>query len=1038
MSSQPSELERSIWQHHRCDETALIQSLSQLIQQRPIEGKTTQTACRLVKRARVLQSEESSISRFIHEYDLRSEEGVLLMCMAEALLRIPDKATQQRLVNEILSRGHWEEHLGSDTSLLVNASTWGLYFGSQIVDHAPLEPESAQNILQQFSQRIGSNMAHAAMVQAVKLMAEHFVMGAEISDAVARAQINELQRVSFDCLGEAAQCQKDVDTYYAAYYDAIEQIGNNCSEAALFNQFSISIKLSALHSRYDSFKQQQVLEELTPRLKKLVLLAKKRHVQVTLDAEESDHLALSLLIFKTLWHDPDIAGWHGFGLAVQAYQKRALPLLKWLVSLAKKEQSRIPVRLVKGAYWDSEIKLAQQLGIDDYPLFTRKAATDISYLACAEYMLQQHDTIYPQFATHNAQTIASILEAGRGKRFEFQRLHGMGQELYQALYEIEAEAPPCRIYAPVGLHNRLLPYLVRRLLENGANSSFVNQLADPQIGEEALVTHPLNRLQTSVQPLIKPTNIYAPERLNSKGIDLHCPTIQQQIQQAIDKHWKQPWLATPLINGIPQQGSCKPLYNPANFNDRIGQLIEATPEQVELAYKISKQSLNEWQEITIEQRAEALNRCADLFEDQLPDLMAHIIREGGRTLPDALSEVREAIDFLRYYASQACTLQQASENLPGPTGEHNQLALYGRGVITCISPWNFPLAIFTGQIAAALVVGNAVIAKPASSTPLTAFAAIKLLHQAGIPNGVLQLIPGDSHIIGKALIENPALAGIAFTGSLSSAQMMNRTLAHRPGAILPLIAETGGINVMLADSTALLDQLIPDVLTSAFNSAGQRCSALRVLIVQEEIAELVINRLCECMNELTIGNPAELSTDIGPVISAEAHQELQAYCNKTARQMKLLHTISPQKHPGHFISPHLFEIPNLQVMTGETFGPVLHLLRYKRGELSTMIKQINAMGYGLTLGLHSRLQSTIQRVMTQAKVGNIYINRNMIGAVVGSQPFGGEGASGTGPKAGGPHYLQRFAHERTISINTTAIGGNAELLGQPSPYLHSS
>ncbi len=971
MSSQPSELERSIWQHHRCDETALIQSLSQLIQQRPIEGKITQTACRLVKRARVLQSEESSISRFIHEYDLRSEEGVLLMCMAEALLRIPDKATQQRLVNEILSRGHWEEHLGSDTSLLVNASTWGLYFGSQIVDHAPLEPESAQNILQQFSQRIGSNMAHAAMVQAVKLMAEHFVMGAEISDAVARAQINELQRVSFDCLGEAAQCQKDVDTYYAAYYDAIEQIGNNCSEAALFNQFSISIKLSALHSRYDSFKQQQVLEELTPRLKKLVLLAKKRHVQVTLDAEESDHLALSLLIFKTLWHDPDIAGWHGFGLAVQAYQKRALPLLKWLVSLAKKEQSRIPVRLVKGAYWDSEIKLAQQLGIDDYPLFTRKAATDISYLACAEYMLQQHDTIYPQFATHNAQTIASILEAGRGKRFEFQRLHGMGQELYQALYEIEAEAPPCRIYAPVGLHNRLLPYLVRRLLENGANSSFVNQLADPQIGEEALVTHPLNRLQTSVQPLIKPTNIYAPERLNSKGIDLHCPTIQQQIQQAIDKHWKQPWLATPLINGIPQQGSCKPLYNPANFNDRIGQLIEATPEQVELAYKISKQSLNEWQEITIEQRAEALNRCADLFEDQLPNLMAHIIREGGRTLPDALSEVREAIDFLRYYASQACTLQQASENLPGPTGEHNQLALYGRGVITCISPWNFPLAIFTGQIAAALVVGNAVIAKPASSTPLTAFAAIKLLHQAGIPNGVLQLIPGDSHIIGKALIENPALAGIAFTGSLSSAQMMNRTLAHRPGAILPLIAETGGINVMLADSTALLDQLIPDVLTSAFNSAGQRCSALRVLIVQEEIAELVINRLCECMNELTIGNPAELSTDIGPVISAEAHQELQAYCNKTARQMKLLHTISPQKHPGHFISPHLFEIPNLQVMTGETFGPVLHLLRYKRGELSTMIKQINAMGYGLTLGLHSRLQSTIQRVMTQAKVGNI-------------------------------------------------------------------
>ncbi len=1036
MSSQPSDLERSIRQHHRCDEAALTQSLSQLIQQRSTKEQTSQVACQLVRRARFLQSEERSITQFIHEYDLRTEEGVLLMCLAEALLRIPDKATRQRLVNEILSRGHWEKHLGSDTSLLVNASTWGLYLGSQIVEQAPLEPESAQNILQQLSQRIGSSMAHAALLQAVKLMAEHFVMGAEISDAIAHAQVNELQRVSFDCLGEAAQCQKDVDTYYAAYYDAIEQIGNNCSEAALFNQFSISIKLSALHARYDSFKQQQVLKELTPRLKKLVLLAKKRHVQVTLDAEESDHLALSLLIFKTLWHDPDIAGWHGFGLAVQAYQKRALPLLKWLVSLAKKEQSRIPIRLVKGAYWDSEIKLAQQLGIDDYPLFTRKAATDISYLACAEYMLQQRDTLYPQFATHNAQTITYILEAGRGKTFEFQRLHGMGQELYQALYELEPEAPPCRIYAPVGLHNRLLPYLVRRLLENGANSSFVNQLADPQVSEEMLVTHPLNRLQTAVQPLIKPVNIYAPERLNSKGIDLRCPAIQQQIQQAIDEHYKEPWLATPLIDGIPQQGNCRPLYNPANLNDRVGQLIEATPDQVGLAYTTSEQSLNEWQETTIEQRAEILNRCADLFEDQQPNLMAHIIREGGRTLPDALSEVREAIDFLRYYANQACTLQQASKRLPGPTGEHNQLALYGRGVITCISPWNFPLAIFTGQIAAALVVGNAVIAKPASSTPLTAFAAIKLLHQAGIPNGVLQFIPGDSRIIGGALIDNPALAGIAFTGSLSSAQMMNRTLAHRSGAILPLIAETGGINIMLADSSALLDQLIPDVLTSAFNSAGQRCSALRVLIVQEDIAESVINRLGQCMNELTLGNPAELATDMGPVISAEAHQELRAYCDKMTKQMTLLHKISSPDHPGHFISPHLFEIPSLQVMSRETFGPILHLLRYKRGELSSMIQQTNAMGYGLTLGLHSRLQSTIQRVMAQAKVGNIYINRNMIGAVVGSQPFGGEGRSGTGPKAGGPHYLQRFAHERTISINTTAIGGNTELLGHPSSYLH--
>lgn len=1032
MSSQQSKLESAIWQSHRCDEVELIQSLSQLIQQTPTAELATQTtACQLVSRARTLQSEEQSISSFIHEYDLRTEEGVLLMCMAEALLRIPDSKTQQRLVNEILTRGHWDEHLGSNTSLLVNASTWGLFFGSQMVEQPLLESKTAQNILQQISQRIGSKMAHTAMMQAVKLMAEHFVMGAEISDAIARAQVSRQQRVSFDCLGEAAQCQMDVDGYFAAYQDAIEQIGENCTKERLFDQFSISIKLSALHSRYDSFKQPQVMKELIPPLRKLIILAKQQHVQVTLDAEEADHLALSLQIFKTLWHDPTIKGWHGFGLAVQAYQKRALPLLKWLVALAKERKSRIPVRLVKGAYWDSEIKLAQQLGLDDYPVFTRKTATDISYLACANYMLQQSDSLYPQFATHNAHTITWILQASQGKTFEFQRLHGMGEALYQAINEIEPNAPPCRIYAPVGLHNRLLPYLVRRLLENGANSSFVNQMADQQVSDEALVSNPLSRFkQSAIHPLIKPAEIYAPERRNSKGLDLHCPNTIQRIQRAIDEHNKVAWQVAPLIKGIPQRGDSKPLYNPANHSDQIGQLIEANVEQVNLAYTISQKSLSEWQLTSIEQRATILNKCADLFEEQLPELMAHIIREAGRTLPDALSEVREAIDFLRYYAYQACSLQQASRDLPGPTGEQNQLALYGRGVITCISPWNFPLAIFTGQIAAALVVGNAVVAKPASATPLTAFAAIKLMHQAGIPSNTLQLIPGDSRIIGKALVDNPALAGIAFTGSLAGAQRINRSLANRQGAILPLIAETGGINVMLADSTALLDQLIPDLLTSAFNSAGQRCSALRVLIVQEEIAELVIDRLLACMDELKLGAPDQLATDIGPVISADALQTLQAYCDKMEKQVTLLHKVSLHNNEGHFMPPHLFEIPNLQVMSGETFGPVLHLLRYKGGELAQMIQQINAMGYGLTLGLHSRLQSTMQLVTTTAKVGNIYINRNMIGAVVGSQPFGGEGTSGTGPKAGGPYYLQRFAHERTVSINTTAIGGNTELLGR--------
>ncbi|MCF6282619.1 MAG: bifunctional proline dehydrogenase/L-glutamate gamma-semialdehyde dehydrogenase PutA [Candidatus Polarisedimenticolaceae bacterium] len=1030
MPSQHPELERAIRQNHRCDETKLIQRLTLLAHQTSANEQVIQTTARqLVKRARTLQSEEQSIASFIHEYDLRTEEGVLLMCMAEALLRIPDGETQQRLVNEILTRGHWEEHLGSDSSLLVNASTWGLYFGSQMVEQPLLESETPQNTLQQLSQRIGSKMAHAAMIQAVKLMAEHFVMGAEIGDAIARAQIDGEQRVSFDCLGEAAQCQEDVDAYFAAYRDAIEQVGENSSAATLFDQFSISIKLSALHSRYDSFKQQRVLQELLPPLRELIILAKQRHVQVTLDAEEADHLSLSLQIFESLWHDPAIAGWHGFGLAVQAYQKRALPLLEWLVALAKERQSSIPIRLVKGAYWDSEIKLAQQLGLNDYPVFTRKAATDISYLACANYMLQQSDYIYSQFASHNAHTISWILQAGQGKKFEFQRLHGMGEELYQALYEAHPDTPPCRIYAPVGLHNRLLPYLVRRLLENGANASFVNQMADQRLSDEALVIEPHTRLdQPTNHPLIKPAEIYAPKRINAKGLDLHCQNTMKRLQRAIDEHRTQQWRVTPLINGKPQEGQAKPFYNPADHTDKIGQLVEATAEQVDLAYQTCQQSLDEWQQLSTQQRAEIINDCADLYEEQLPELMAHIIREGGRTLPDALAEVREAIDFLRYYANQACTLQQASKNLPGPTGEQNQLALCGRGVIACISPWNFPLAIFTGQIAAALVIGNAVVAKPASATPLTAFSAVKLMHLAGLPSGVLQLLPGDSRIIGNALIDNPALAGIAFTGSLSGAQLMNRSLANRQGAILPLIAETGGINVMIADSSALLDQLIPDLLTSAFNSAGQRCSALRVLIVQEEIADTAIDRLCKCIDELSLGDPTELATDIGPVISEEAQQALQTYCDKMSEQFTLLHKAPYQNNKGHFMPPHLFEIPNLQVMTDETFGPVLHLLRYKRGQLPQMIKQINAMGYGLTLGLHSRLQSTIQRVKTQAKVGNIYINRNMIGAVVGSQPFGGEGTSGTGPKAGGPNYLQRFAHERTVSINTTAIGGDAELL----------
>ena len=1015
---------------HRGDETEIVERLVSLAkcsaeQQQVIDRQ----ALRLARRARSLLLEQTSISSLLHEYDLRTEEGVLLMCMAEALLRIPDAETRAGLVAEIISRGHWDEHLGHGTSLLVNASTWGLYFGSQLLEQPLLEGDRPQSVLQQLTARVGSKVAQAAMVQAVRLMADHFVMGADIIDAISRAQVEGHKRVSFDCLGEAAQCQRDVDHYFDAYHTAIEEIGKSTTEEQLYDQYSISLKLSALHPRYDSFKRQRVMDELLPRLRDLILRARAKHVQVTLDAEELDQLELSLRLFESLWRDSDIDGWSGFGLAVQTYQKRALPLLQWLAALAQEQNRTIPVRLVKGAYWDAEIKLTQQQGLRDYAVFTRKAATDVSYLACAGYMLQQGDRFYPQFASHNAYSIAWILNNATHNNYEFQRLHGMGEEPYQALYEDMPDAPPCRVYAPVGLHNTLLPYLVRRLLENGANSSFVNQLADQELPPAYLVENPIERLSQPACKLLKPCELYLPDRVNSSGLDLHAPDVTASLEQALAEQFKQQWTSAPLIGGQHYEANSRPLQNPADQDDEIGTLHEAEPVHVELAYKTCQQAITEWQQLAMEQRASLLEACADLFEQQKIKLMARIIREGGRCIPDALSEVREAVDFLRYYASQAKRLQDETAELPGPTGESNSLGLHGRGVVACISPWNFPLAIFSGQIAAALVVGNAVVAKPASATPMTASLAVELMHKAGIPTGVLQLVPGNSRTIGPLLLDHPALAGVAFTGSLSGAQQINRTLAQRPGPILPLIAETGGINVMIADSSALLDQLIPDVLTSAFNSAGQRCSALRVLLVQHDIADQVIKRLCECMEELAIGNPRWLATDIGPVINREAWQQLSDYCEQMAIKVDLLHRLPVvSSGRGHYLSPHLFEIPGLETLQGETFGPVLHLLRYRKTDLPKVIDQVNAMGYGLTLGLHSRLPSTMALVTARARIGNIYINRNMIGAVVGSQPFGGEGLSGTGPKAGGPHYLLRFAHERTVSINTTAIGGNPELL----------
>ena len=1034
-----SPLRAAIAAAYLADESACVDGiLRETALDEAVQRRAHRRAFELVKTIRHRQRQESSLDAFLHEYDLSSQEGVMLMCLAEALLRIPDGDTADRLIQDKLSKGVWDKHLGHSHSLLVNASTWGLMLTGRLVKWSAGHPHDLGEALGRLAARLGEPMVRLALKQAMGILGEQFVMGRNIDEALSRShhKSQRLYRYSFDMLGEAALTYQDADRYTEAYLDTIAEIAADSASQApdFFARPSLSVKLSALHPRYEFSHRDEVMTELLPRLSHIVSKARAANVAVTLDAEESDRLELALDLFAAIFHSPSLDTWPGLGLAVQAYQKRALAVLNWLIDTARARGRRIPVRLVKGAYWDTEIKRAQMLGLPNYPVYTRKLSTDVSYLACAKKMFAAHDALFPQFATHNAYTAAALIEiAGDRRDFEFQRLHGMGAALYQQLLNDSELGVACRVYAPVGSHEDLLPYLVRRLLENGANTSFVNRLEDERTPIEEVIADPIARLQATTpkpHPRIPlPADLY-PDRLNSAGIDLSDSLALQALAGTMETALEKPKRATPLIGREATIGEERALHDPSDRRQIVGSVVNTDTTMLEHALAAAATAAPKWNAVPAARRAEILERAAMLLEENRPELMALSIREGGKTVPDALAEVREAVDFCRYYAALARRDFASPHSLPGPTGEHNELQYHGRGVFACISPWNFPLAIFTGQISAALAAGNAVIAKPAGQTPLVAHRAVQLLHDAGVPFEVLHFVPGEGRLLGPLLARDERINGIAFTGSTETARSLQRTLAVREGAIVPLIAETGGINTMIVDSSALPEQVVKDTLRSAFNSAGQRCSALRVLFLQEEIAPRVMELLVGAMAELRIGDPALLSTDIGPVIDEAAREKLMkhaAYMEKHGRLIYKMEMPEELRH-GCYFAPHLFEMEQLGHLREEVFGPILHVVHFRGNALDKIIDDINASGYGLTLGIHSRVDTTIRHIQGRARVGNCYVNRDMIGAVVGVQPFGGEGLSGTGPKAGGPDYLRRFAVERTLTINTAAVGGNTTLL----------
>ncbi len=994
-------------------------------------------AAALVTRVRARAKDQSVVESFMRQYDLSSEEGVLLMCVAEALLRIPDTRTADMLIRDKLGDANWRKHLGRSESLLVNASTWGLLLTGQLVNLADSTRTDFTGALRRLVARIGEPTIRVAVRQAMRIMGHQFVMGQTIDEALDRStkKENAAYRYSFDMLGEAALTAADAERYQQAYRDAIAALGRRGPFASHTEAPSISVKLSALFPRYELAQRERARTALVEKLLELARLSMKAGIALSVDAEEAERLELSLDIIGEVFAHPSLEGWNGLGIVVQAYAKRTPFVIDWVVEMALAHKRRWYVRLVKGAYWDAEIKKAQEQGLSGYPVYTRKANTDVSYLACARRLFAAGShLIYPQFATHNAHTIAAVHHLAQGRPFEFQRLHGMGTDLYAEVIGPKDFNVPCRVYAPVGTHEDLLPYLVRRLLENGANTSFVNRVVDEDMPARELVADPCETVRafdSIPHPRIPlPANLYGELRKNSMGVNFANDNELTTLAEAVNA-FTGPWTAGPLVPGAASKGALVEVTNPADRRQRVGSYLAADDATVEKALANAHAARERWNNLPVANRAAMLEYAAEQLEAHRGEFIALCVREAGKTLPDAIAEIREAADFLRYYATMARRLFAEPEVLPGPTGESNRLFLQGRGVFVGISPWNFPLAIFVGQVSAALAAGNPVIAKPAEQTSLIGYLAARLLHEAGIPEDVLQFVPGDGATVGAALTRDPRVAGVVFTGSTETAWAINRALAARNAQIAALIAETGGQNAMIADSSALAEQIVKDVIVSAFQSAGQRCSAARVLYVQDDIADKVVAMLAGAMNELKVGDPGLLSTDVGPVIDEDARAillEHAARMDTEARKIGEVPMDAAATAHGTFFAPRAYEIPSLSVLSREIFGPVLHVIRWKASELDQVIGAINATGYGLTLGIHSRIDATIDYISRNARVGNCYVNRNQIGAVVGVQPFGGEGLSGTGPKAGGPHYLLRFAGERTLTINTTAAGGNASLL----------
>jgi RHH-type proline utilization regulon transcriptional repressor/proline dehydrogenase/delta 1-pyrroline-5-carboxylate dehydrogenase len=987
------------------------------------EHSAGKKAKELIEQIRAQKRPAGQLESFLQEYSLSTEEGLALMSLAEALLRIPDKSTANALIRDKVAAANWMERRGTAKDWVVKAAGFGLFMSSKTLDG--------------LFARVGEPFVREAMVGAMQVLGKQFVLGRDIEEAVqnSRKYTAKGYRISYDRLGEGARTAIDAQNYFESYAQAIAYIGERAKSETL--RPGISVKLSALYPRYSVLQEERCVPVMSAQLHELCELAMRHRISLTVDAEESERLDVSVKIIESILCDPKFREWEGFGLAVQAYHKATLPLIDHIVDRARAGGKRIQMRLVKGAYWDSEIKKSQVNGFDDFPVYTRKCHTDTSYLVCAGRMFAAGDILYPMLATHNALSAAQILELSKSWNtpFEFQRLFGMGQGLHDLI--LQHQQVGVSIYAPVGPHEDLLPYLVRRLLENGANSSFVNQVLNPDASVDELVVSPVDKSRIeneSKHPrIILPKDLFLNEkpmgRLNSRGLDLYAAEVRAELKSATESFVKNLEAAS-LINGVVQHGGfMHSVVNPAKTAKVVGHAVHAGRGPVDKAFESAMSGFGTWNEAEPEIRACALDRAADLLEARQKDFMTLLVREAGKTWSDALNEVREAVDFLRYYAAQGRGVF-APEIMAGPTGEKNQLSLHGRGVFVCISPWNFPLAIFTGQIAAALMAGNAVIAKPAEQTPLIAMRMIQLLHEAGVHKAALHLIIGDG-TIGEALVQHRAVAGVAFTGSTEVARIINRVLATKDGPIVPLIAETGGQNVMLVDSSALPEQVVDDAILSAFGSAGQRCSALRVLCLQDDCADKIIRLLKGAMAELYVGDPAAFSTDIGPVIDEEARSKLtrhRAALNGFGKLIAQVDVTPAQEQSGFFFAPCAYEITTIKALKGEVFGPILHVLRFKRDALEDLMDEIQETGYGLTLGIHSRISSFQERIVAKMKVGNIYVNRSMIGAVVGSQPFGGMGLSGTGPKAGGPHYLARFATEKAICINTTAAGGNASLV----------